>query len=224
MTSIVAIFDVDGTLVRTNAIDYYLFYVKHLCHPVKRLTKRLAVPFWGPYWLLLDRIDRQRFNRSFYRQYRGFSVAAIEESATLCFETVFRPQLIPETLRRAKEHRARSDRILLVSGTLDFILEPLAEFLGAEAVLSPSLSHENGVYNGQIAGKNVVGDMKAEVVAEYARKNGLDLSQSYAYGDSFSDVSLLNQVGHAIVVNPDRKLSRIAEEHGWEIIMSPSKD
>jgi len=220
MTSVAAIFDVDGTLVRTNAVDYYLFFVKHLSNPVQRLFKRLAVPMWGPYWLLLDRIDRRQFNRSFYRQYRGFSVAATRELAEVCFQDVFMPRLIPETLRRAEQHRARGDRILLVSGTLDFILAPLAEFLGAEAVLSPRLAHENGVYQGRIAGKNIVGDTKAEVVADYAREKSIDLSKSCAYGDSLSDVSLLNQVGRAIVVDPSKRLLNMADRFGWEKIIS----
>ncbi len=219
-TQIAAIFDVDGTLVRGNAIDYYLFFVKHLSNPVQRFLKRLAVPMWGPYWLLLDRIDRRRFNRSFYRQYRGFSVARMQELAQACFQDVFVPRLIPETLRRAEQHRARGERILLVSGTLDFILAPLAEFLGAEAVLSPSLAHEAGIYQGRIAGKNVVGSTKAEVVTDYARQESIDLSRSYAYGDSLSDASLLSQVGRPIVVDPDRKLLSMANRLGWEKIIS----
>src|SRR4030042_2442414 len=135
MTSVAAIFDVDGTLVRTNAIDYYLFFVKRLCSPARRLPRLLALLLRGPYWLLLDRIDRRWFNQSFYRQYRGFSVVEVQESAELCFRNVLVPRLIPETLRRAEEPRARGARILLVSGTLDFVLAPLAEFLGAEAIL-----------------------------------------------------------------------------------------
>lgn len=224
MTSVAAIFDVDGTLVQTNAIDYYLFFVKHLPSPARRLLKRLAVPFWGPYWLMLDRIDRRRFNRSFYRQYRGFSVVAVRDLAENCFRDVLMPRLIPETLRRAEEHRARGDRILLVSGTLDFILAPLATFLGAEAVLSPSLAHENGIYQGRIAGQNIVGAAKGEAVAGYAREHGVDLSKSYAYGDSLSDVSVLKQVGHAIVIDPGKRLLETAEQSGWETIVSTGKN
>jgi fatty acyl-CoA reductase len=223
MTSVAAFFDVDGTLVCANSIVYYLFFVKHLRSPAQRLPKLLAMLLHGPYWLLLDRIDRRRFNRSFYRQYRGFSVAEIQEAAEHCFRDVLMPRVIPETLRRAEEHRARGDRIVLVSGTLDFVLAPLGALLGAEAVLCPRLSHANGVYRGEIAGKNIVSDVKAEVVADYAVHHGVDLSQSYAYADSFSDVSLLRQVGHAVVVDPDRRLLAAAERYGWESIFSKAQ-
>ena len=223
MTSVAAFFDVDGTLVRANSISYYLFFVRHLCSPAQRSSKLLAMLLYGPYWFLLDRIDRRRFNRSFYRQYRGFSVAEIQGAAELCFRDVLMPRAIPETLRRAEEHRARGDRIVLVSGTLDFVLAPLGASLGAEAILCPTLSHTNGIYRGEIAGKNVVSDVKAEVVAEYAARHGVDLSQSYAYADSFSDVSLLRQVGHAVVVDPGRKLHAIAERCGWESIFTKAQ-
>lgn len=223
MTSVAAIFDVDGTLVRTNAVDYYLFFIRHLHSPARRFPKLLAVLLRAPYWLLLDRVDRGSFNRSFYHQYDGFPVKEVQELAQVCFRDVLTPRLIPEALRRAREHRARGDRILLVSGTLDFVLAPLAAFLGAEAVLCPSLLHHNGIYRGEIAGRNVVGSVKAEVVAEYAQDHGIDLSQSHAYADSVSDLALLNRVGHAVVVNPCRRLLTIAQRLGWERIVSTAR-
>jgi fatty acyl-CoA reductase len=220
MTSVAAIFDVDGTLARTNAVHYYLFFLRHLYSPARRLPRLLAFLLRVPYWLLLDRIDRGSFNKSFYRQYGGFAVKEVQELTEACFRDVFVPRLIPETLHRAREHRARGDRILLVSGTLDFILAPLATFLGAEAVLCPALLHQNGMYRGEIAGRNVVGHVKAEVVAEYAHHNGIDLSKSHAYADSLSDVSLLSQVGHPVVVGPGKRLLATAEQLGWERIFS----
>jgi HAD superfamily hydrolase (TIGR01490 family) len=224
MTSVAAIFDVDGTLVRTNAIDYYLFFLKHLHSPSRRLPKLLAVLLRAPYWFMLDRMNRGWFNKSFYRQYCGFSVMEVQALAEVCFQNVLLPRLIPETLHRAKEHRARGDRILLVSGSLDFILAPLGAFLGAEAVLCPRLLHQNGMYRGEIAGRNVVGLVKPEVVAEYARDHGIDLSKSHAYADSLSDVALLNRVGHAVVVDPGTRLLRTAERLGWEkIFLGPVK-
>lgn len=220
MTSVAAIFDVDGTLVRSNPLDYYLFFLRHLYSPTRRFPRLLTVLLHAPYWFLLDRLDRGWFNKSFYRQYCGFSVMEVQALAEACFRNVLLPRLIPETLHRAKEHRTRGDRILLVSGSLDFILAPLGTFLGAEAVLCPRLFHQNGIYRGEIAGRNVVGHVKAEVVADYARDHGIDLSKSHAYADSLSDVPLLNRVGHAVVVDPGTRLLTTAERLGWERIFS----
>jgi hypothetical protein len=53
---------------------------------------------------------------------------------------------------------------------------------------------------------------------ELASREGLDLGASFAYSDSESDLPMLQAVGHAVVVNPDGPLRRIAAEHGWEVI------
>jgi hypothetical protein len=53
---------------------------------------------------------------------------------------------------------------------------------------------------------------------EVAEREGIDLEASYAYSDSESDLPMLSAVGHAVVVNPDPRLRRIAAEEGWEVI------
>ena len=53
---------------------------------------------------------------------------------------------------------------------------------------------------------------------ELAEREGIDLAASFAYSDSESDLPMLRAVGHAVVVNPDAPLRRIAVEEGWEIV------
>ncbi len=47
---------------------------------------------------------------------------------------------------------------------------------------------------------------KAKAVAEMAEKHNLDLSASYAYGDTAGDFSMLKLVGHPYAINPTREL------------------
>lgn len=47
--------------------------------------------------------------------------------------------------------------------------------------------------------------------------NHPDLNNSYAYGDSSSDLSMLYAVGNPVVVNPDLTLRRIANQESWTI-------
>jgi phosphoserine phosphatase len=61
------------------------------------------------------------------------------------------------------------------------------------------------------------GPAKAEAVTDLALKEGLDLSRCSAYSDSINDVPMLSAVGHAVAVNPDSALRRVARERGWEI-------
>jgi phosphoserine phosphatase len=61
------------------------------------------------------------------------------------------------------------------------------------------------------------------VVGELAAAEGIDLAESTAYSDSASDVPFLEVVGHAVAVNPDRKLRGIAAERGWRVLRFSDK-
>jgi alcohol-forming fatty acyl-CoA reductase len=50
-----------------------------------------------------------------------------------------------------------------------------------------------------------------------ARRQGLDLSGSFAYGDHEADIPLLSSVGRPVAVNPRRPLAREARRRGWPI-------
>jgi phosphoserine phosphatase len=55
------------------------------------------------------------------------------------------------------------------------------------------------------------------MLASFARRRKLDLSRSYAYADSISDLPMLEAVGNPVVVNPDGRLQKAAKERGWQI-------
>jgi phosphoserine phosphatase len=55
------------------------------------------------------------------------------------------------------------------------------------------------------------------MLASYARRRGVDLSRSYAYADSISDLPMLEAVGNPVAVNPDRRLAAAAKERGWQL-------
>ena len=54
-----------------------------------------------------------------------------------------------------------------------------------------------------------------EIVAE---ADNLDLSTSWAYSDSISDLPMLEAVGHPVVVNPDSALAKLASDRGWQVM------
>ena len=66
-------------------------------------------------------------------------------------------------------------------------------------------------------GLNPYGENKAKLVQELAEVHNFDLSDSYAYGNHYSDAHKLKRVGHPVAVNPDRKLREIATGNGWQI-------
>jgi phosphoserine phosphatase len=73
------------------------------------------------------------------------------------------------------------------------------------------------VYTGELSGAPVAGEARARMLASFARRRKLDLSRSYAYADSISDLPMLEAVGNPVVVNPDGRLQKAAKERGWQI-------
>jgi hypothetical protein len=62
------------------------------------------------------------------------------------------------------------------------------------------------------------GPFKAEAMRALAEEEGLDLEESSAYSDSYTDLPMLEAVGHPVAVNPDRVLAKVAREREWEVM------
>jgi phosphoserine phosphatase len=104
----------------------------------------------------------------------------------------------------------------LVREALDDIIEPII-YLGARgSIASKAVVDADGRYTGEM-GFYAYGPFKAEAMSEVAEREGIDLSASYAYTDSYTDAPMLELVGHPVAVNPDRVLARLARERGWEV-------
>ena len=64
----------------------------------------------------------------------------------------------------------------------------------------------------------MVGEAKAAAVRALAAERGIDLVASIAYSDGHTDLPLLEAVGRAVAVNPDRRLRRTAAARGWPVL------
>jgi phosphoserine phosphatase len=65
-----------------------------------------------------------------------------------------------------------------------------------------------------------MGSEKVRRIQELISEKGLEvnLSSSFAYADSISDLPLLEWVGNPVAVEPEEKLQAIAQERGWQIM------
>jgi phosphoserine phosphatase len=96
--------------------------------------------------------------------------------------------------------------------------ESLAQVLGFDHGIGTRSEIKDGVYTGKPGGPLVYREGKATEIKRVAEQEGIDLSESYAYSDSESDLPMLRCVGHPVAVNPDSELERVAREEGWRII------
>jgi phosphoserine phosphatase len=98
------------------------------------------------------------------------------------------------------------------------IVEPLAEHLGVDgAIASRPFVDDDGRYTGEME-FYAYGPFKVEAMKELALAEDLDLDESSAYSDSYTDLPMLEAVGHPVAVNADRVLAKVARERGWEVM------
>ena len=212
---VAAIFDVDGTLLASNVVSHYAWLkLRELPAALRPLW---AAAFIGrvPYYWILDKISRAHFNRAFYKNYEGWKPARARYLGAESFAGYTLERLYPEAIATLRAHKEAGHRVVLLSGALDFVLEPFKDL--ADDVLSARLREENGAYTGELSGAPVAGEARARMLASFARRRNVDLSRSYAYADSISDLPMLEAVGIPVAVNPDARLRAAAKERGWQI-------
>lgn len=212
---VAAIFDVDGTLVGSNVVSYYAWLKM-------REMPRVLRPLWVaaflpkvPYYWALDKVSRAHFNRAFYKNYAGWKPSRAKHLGSESFPGFTLSRIYPDALACLLEHRAAGHRIVLLSGALDFLLEPLTDL--ADDILCATLQEENGSYTGELSGAPVAGEARARMLASFARRRNVDLSRSYAYADSISDLPMLEAVGNPVAVNPDKRLLAAAQDREWQV-------
>ena len=212
-----AFFDVDGTIVSTTIVHYYVQFRSCLLPSFFR-------PFWIAwfalkvvYYFFLDKVSRARFNRVFYRNYRGLNAEDVKQLASEQFETYVRLKLFPAALDCIREHQNQGDLLVLVTGSLDFIIQPLTDYLQADAALTVQLEEVHGKFTGELTTLPLSEEEKVRAIQVFAEQHNVDLAASYAYGDSRADLPMLECVGNPIVVNPSKGLRQVAIESGWEI-------
>ena len=147
----------------------------------------------------------------------GWDQAVIGQIVRETLVDVVEPIVYDEALELMREHRAAGRKLFLVSASPEEIVAPLARYLDVdEAIATRAELDEHGRYTGRTE-LYCYGPDKVVAMRAVAERDGIDLAASYAYSDSATDQPMLEAVGHAIAVNPDRELLRAAKAKGWEV-------
>lgn len=211
-------FDVDGTLTKSNLFDSLLFYVLNQQNPIAGVG-RIARTFASvPALFAAEQVDRGTFNDLLFRGYQGISEDRLLDLADEAFDNVMRPALFKGALDLVARAKKAGHRVVLLSGSPDFLLQRMARLCDADDVIGNRLQIKDGRATGKLLPPIVAGPEKARIIKEHARKHGFELDECAAYSDSMSDVPMLSVVGRPAVVNPDFRLRLLAKTHRWPIL------
>lgn len=148
----------------------------------------------------------------------GWDQQMVITVVTEAIATIVQPLIFKEALDLMDEHRAAGRKIYLVSASPVEIVQPMANFLKVDgSIHSQPAIDEHGKYTGEMD-FYAYGPFKVEAMRALATENDISLKDSYAYSDSYTDAPMLEAVGHAFAVNPDRVLAKLSKERGWPIL------
>ncbi|MGO9342527.1 MAG: HAD-IB family hydrolase, partial [Acidimicrobiales bacterium] len=209
-----AAFDLENTLVASNVVESYAWLATRHLPLADRARVTARILRQAPGLLALDRRDRGDFLRSFYRHYEGAPQELLQQDSKELFHDLLLTRSFPAGIARVRRHKALGHRTVLITGALDFVVEPMRPLFD-EVVCARLASDADGLLTGRLDKLPPTGEARALILAEYAAAEGLDLGESIAYADSASDLPLLECVGFPVAVNPEAKLAAIARRRGW---------
>jgi len=208
-----ALFDIDGTLVRGSSERLFWIYLAARGRQGPRQI--LAYLLFLVRYLPTGGIHTIKKNKAYLC---GLSTNDVATLATDFVRTRLLKRLHEPAVQRLKQHLRRGDTVVLLSGTLDPIARALAAHLGVRLVCATLCSERHGYFLPQPPETHPFGAAKLSLAKQLASQLGLDLAHASAYADSGRDVFLLEAVGNPVAVCPDQSLLNAALENGWEVI------
>lgn len=147
----------------------------------------------------------------------GWDVAQVREIASQALHTVVTPTIYAEARELIESHQAAGHDVIIISASATLLVELIAAELGVDTVVGTELAVLDGKFTGEVS-FYCKGPAKAEAMRRLAAEHGYDLTASYAYSDSATDIPMLETVGNPAAVNPDRQMKKSALENSWDIL------
>jgi HAD superfamily hydrolase (TIGR01490 family) len=213
-----AFYDLDGTLADLNLLHATLFFMANLGAWSARAgyLARLALDL--PRLYFAERDDRRLLNVRLFEAYKGISRDRLWELGEEYCERVLLRHIYLQAMEVLQANRAAGIAPVLVTGSPDFLVAPLADRLDVEHFAANRLIFSRGRATGRMREPIMAGAEKAAWCAIFAAARGVDLAGCWGYADSYYDLPFLTALGHPVAVNPDRRLLAAARNRGWPVI------
>ncbi|HEY8200018.1 MAG TPA: HAD-IB family hydrolase [Actinomycetota bacterium] len=212
---VLVVLDVEATMIESNVVESYLWVRLSELGVLERGRQIASLALKVPGLLGAERRDRGEFLRKFYRLYEGADAERVKTLARASLKDLLFQRLSSAAVRRIREHRAAGHTIIILTASVDFLVEPLAPL--ADEMVTAHLEEVDGRFTGDMVLPPDVGEGRAAWLRDYARQKGADLRECYVYADAISDLPLLEAAGNPVVVNPDAPLARVARERRWPV-------
>lgn len=205
--NIAAFFDIDGTIYRDSLlIEHFKMLLQYEYIDMSSWEKKVKEKFskWenrtGDYDDYLDELVR-----TYMEALKNFSKNDMDFIAkrvmVLKGDKVYR-----YTRERLLYHQKENHKVIIISGSPNFLVSKLAKKYGVKDYRASAYKvDEKGNFTGEVK-PMWDAESKQKAISYFVKKYNIDLEKSYAYGDTTGDLTMFKNVGHAIAINPAKKL------------------
>lgn len=217
----VAIFDFDGTLYKRETFPLLMDHLKkHPTHHVRyRSFFKQILPIYIAYKLKLypETKMKEKSMKFYFSALDGLK----KEDSAVYFQEIaerMKQDFNQVMIKKLTEHINNNDYTMVVSGAYTTLLKATLEefsidqFIATDIPINDNTIDKNGNFY------HIQGERKKEEVMQALANKNIDWDNSYSYGDSRSDLPVLEIVGNPVAVQPDAQLKEIAIERSWEIV------
>ena len=194
---------------------------------------------WGEFLVAEQRVDGHQFQQANDQFYADYIAGNLDMTAYLEFslrplaeipmvelqqlqakfmQQVIKPMYLPRASTLLQKHRDAGDRLLVISATNRFIVEPICYSLGIAELLATDPEMKDGRYTGKVSGTPTYQAGKVTRLKTWLEEQAETLEGSWFYSDSINDLPLLLEVDNPVAVDPCDSLRKEAEDKSWPII------
>ena len=212
VTDTVALFDLDRTLIDCNSGRLWLMA------EWREGRVGLRELIWGGWWLgryslgLED--DLAALFDSAVATMAGQSEDEMDARVQAWFDREVAGRLRPGAAKALKWHVEQGHRCVVATSSSIYAGRAAARHWALDDVIATEFQVEEGRFTGRVK-HLAAGEAKATRVRAWSEQHSIQLADCWFYTDSVTDLALLEQVGHPVVVNPDRKLAAVARARSW---------
>lgn len=201
-----AIFDLDGTITRRDTL--FPLVLRVLMHHGPLAMLRLVRVLPAAIRFLWDR-DRALLKQSLLRlTLRGTPRPVLDDHSRQFVRDTIARRCHAEALATVRRHRDAGHRLVLMSASVDFYVPEFGRQLGFDEVISTGVRWEADRLEGSLTTANRRGEEKARCLRELLERHPDE--NTFAYGNSASDLAHLRLVRHGLLVNGSLAARRAA--------------
>jgi HAD superfamily phosphoserine phosphatase-like hydrolase len=208
-----AVFDIDGTLFPASSMEksFIGFMLRKGAIPVQNI---LSYFLWAILKTVFEGHEEGFKNNKYYL--KSLPVPLVARTAKKFVKQCIWPQISATGLQRISQYRSKKYRILIMSGSPDFLTFPLTDIIQPDFTITAELEVWNQKFSGKLKNLHPYGERKSQLLIDHQAELEIDFEQSVVFANHHADFDHMKLFGEAVLINPTAKLKTLCQKYHWQ--------